>query len=270
MSLRVAAGSLVAALAAAAALLLWPRGDATLGPTWDDPATGIRFRLLRPVSFAMGSPGEESGREVYELLHDVRLTRPFYLAETEITQAQWMTVMGENPSYFAKCGLDCPVERVSWLDAGRFVQRLNARGPAGYRLPTEAEWEFACRGQGTLPFGTARGLSSAFANVNGHYAYHAPRGPHRRTTMPARSFPPNWADLYDMAGNVWEWTQDEFCAYETLAPVDPLGACGSGRRVLRGGSWAFDAGSARCAARYARHPGDAGSGMGIRLAHDAF
>lgn len=238
---------------------------------WDDPATGIRFRLLPAATFMMGTPGEERLREPQEILHEARLTRPFYIAETEVTQAQWERVMYANPSRFTRCGGDCPVERVSWYDVQQFISRLNGgRSSGGYRLPTEAEWEFACRGQSSMPFGISRSLSSQAANINGSYPYDAPRGPYRRTTTRVRQFPPNWAGLFDMSGNVWEWVQDEHCAYGDGTAVDPLGTCGSDRRVIRGGSWAFDGGSARCGARYWHRMPDSGYSLGFRLAHDAF
>jgi formylglycine-generating enzyme required for sulfatase activity len=236
---------------------------------WQDPATGIRFRLLPPATFMMGTPPDEPLREAQEILHAVRLTRGFYIAETEVTHAQWERVMYENPSRFVKCGVDCPVERVSWYDVQRFLSRLN-RGQAGgpYRLPTEAEWEYACRGRSSLPFGASRSLSSQMANINGNYPYNAPRGPYRRTTTRVGQFGANWAGLVDMSGNVWEWVQDEYCEYPSGAATDPVGACGSDRRVIRGGSWAFDGGSARCGTRYWHRMPDSGYSLGFRLVRE--
>jgi formylglycine-generating enzyme required for sulfatase activity len=266
----LAAGALIVVMLVYGGRALIGGRDAPAARAWDDPITGTRFRLVAAATFAMGTPEVESRREPHELLHEVRITRRFYLAEHEVTQAQWHRVMGENPSYFTRCGGDCPVERVSWHDAQRFVGRLNQAGKPGFRLPTEAEWELACRGASNMAFGGSRGLSSHQANVNGRYAYHAPPGGHRATTTRVRRFDPNWTGLYDMAGNVWEWVEDEYCPYPPAPAVDPVGACGSSRRVLRGGSWAFDAGSARCGSRYAQHPAAANSGAGLRLAHDAF
>ncbi|MGH9373997.1 MAG: formylglycine-generating enzyme family protein [Vicinamibacterales bacterium] len=237
---------------------------------WDDPVTGTRFRLLQPKTFMMGTPEHEALREAQEVLHEVRLTRGFYIAETEVTQAQWERVMYENPSRFKECGPDCPVERVNWFDVQRFLSRLNATAGGGFRLPTEAEWEFACRGISSMPFGNSRSLSSALANINGHFPYNAPRGWHRRTTTRVRTFISNWAGLFDMSGNVWEWVQDELCPYGGGPAVDPVGACGSGRQVIRGGSWAFDGGSARCGTRYWHRPEDLGYSIGFRLVHDLF
>ena len=241
----------------------------TVAPIWDDSVTGVRFRLFEATAFTMGTPRDEALREAQEVLHGVRISHAFYLAETEVTQGQWMQVMGENPSQFQRCGPDCPVERVNWFDVQRFIARLNGYPGRRYRLPTEAEWELACRGHSSLPFGGGRALSSQFANINGHYPYNAPVGPHRRSTTPVRHFPPNWAGLYDMAGNVWEWTADEYCPYAEGPVTDPVGRCESGRRVIRGGSWAFDGGSARCGVRYWHRPQDSGYSLGLRLAHDA-
>lgn len=256
-----AAGALAGVVLAA---LCHPRS--ALQEIRDDPVTEQRFRLLGPATFTMGTPGDEPLREMQERQHPVQITRAYYIAETEVTQALWTRVMGENPSEFAACGPACPVERVNLFDVERFIARLNAGGPRRYRLPTEAEWELACRGQSDLPFGNRRGLSSYDANINGHYPYQAPLGPHRRTTTPAGHFEPNWAGLYDMSGNVWEWTADEYCPYPDGASIDPLLVCQSDRHVIRGGSWAFDGGSARCGVRYTHRPQDSGHSLGFRLA----
>ena len=261
----------LAVLAAVVVLVLWMRDMSGEPAQWDDPVTGSRFIRFEPATFEMGTPDDEPGRQPDEQQHRVQLTIAFYLADTEVTQAQWTRIMGENPSYFHGCGPACPVERVSWHDVQRFIHRLNARGSGGgYRLPTEAEWEFACRGGAVHPFGDSRVLSSRIANVHGHHPYRAPRGPHRGRTTPVREFGPNRLGLFDMAGNVWEWVQDEYCPYGVEPVTDPVRACDGARRVLRGGSWSFDAGSARCGSRYAHRPEDGGSGVGFRLAHDPF
>jgi formylglycine-generating enzyme required for sulfatase activity len=263
----VAIALVVGALALLPQMLRAP-GDAAR--VWDDPLTRSRFRLLDPGVFRMGTPPAEERREPQESLHEVRLTRGFYVSETEVTQAAWRRVMGSNPSHFEACGPRCPVERVNWHDVQRFIGRLNAQGTPGYRLPTEAEWEYACRGGSPLPFGHRATLSSRDANINGNYPYQAPRGVHRQSTTPVGRFPPNAFGLYDMSGNVWEWTADDHCPYPAGPATDPIGACGSQYKVIRGGSWAFDAGSARCGVRYTHRPQDLGYSLGFRLAHDVF
>src|SRR6185436_625524 len=118
------------------------------------------------------------------------LTRPVYLARDEVTEEQWSRVMGGNPSYFQPCA-SCPVERVSFLDVERFLERVNRIATPGFRLPTEAEWEYACRTGGSLPFGGRASLGSADANIDGDYPYDAPKGIVRGHPLPVGSFPPN-------------------------------------------------------------------------------
>jgi formylglycine-generating enzyme required for sulfatase activity len=271
MTRRTSVVALAVATAGAAGLvLIVARGRAGTPAAWDDPVTGTRFLAVGPGRFQMGTPSNEHLREDQETLHVVVLRKRYYLAATEVTQAQWTRIMGDNPSHFADCGPSCPVERVTWFDVHRFVDRLNALGVRGYRLPTEAEWEFACRAGGRLAFGARDILSSYDANINGHYPYQAPTGPHRGHTTPVARFAANPFGFFDMSGNVWEWTEDEHCPYRTARAVDPIGSCGSEKRVIRGGSWAFDGGSARCGVRYTHRPQDTGYSIGVRLAHDVF
>jgi len=271
MTPRMSAVALAAATAGAAGLVIVAArtGPATAA-VWNDPVTRLRFIAVGPARFQMGTPINEHLREVQETLHAVVLTRRYYLAETELTQAQWTRIMGDNPSHFQECGPTCPVERVTWFDVQRFIDRLNVVGLPGYRLPTEAEWEFACRAGGQHAFGARDTLSSYDANINGHYPYKAPAGPHRGHTTAVAKFPANPLGFFDMSGNVWEWTADEHCPYPSQRVVDPTGSCGSGKRVIRGGSWAFDGGSARCGVRYTHRPQDTGYSIGVRLAHDIF
>src|SRR5262249_11340851 len=164
---------------------------------------------------------DEALREPQEVLHAVRLTRPYFLARHEVTQAEWTRVMGSNPSEFQPCQT-CPVERVSFYDVARFIDRLNHSATPGFRLPTEAEWEYGCRAGGSQPFGARATLGSEDANVDGNYPYGAPKGLARGRTTPVGSFPPNPWGLSDMSGNVWEWVQDRHCPYAADA-VDPVG-----------------------------------------------
>jgi sulfatase modifying factor 1 len=236
---------------------------------WEDPVTGMRFNLVRPHTYRMGTPSDEQGREAQEAQHEVTISRAFYLGAYEVTQAQWTRVLGSNPSHFQLCAT-CPVESVNWHDVQRFIARLNAISGQGFRLPSEAEWELACRAGGTRPFGATDVMTSQFANINGNYPYNGPKGTFRERPVPVGSFAGNAWHFFDMSGNVWEWTQDEHCRYPAGPVTDPMGACGSPVRVIRGGSWLFDGNSARCGARHTHRPQDKGYSLGVRLAHDGW
>jgi formylglycine-generating enzyme required for sulfatase activity len=237
------------------------------GPSWTEPATGMQFALMPAGTFRVGTPAAERGREAQEVPHTVRLTKAFYLGRYEVTQAQWTALMGTNPSHFQGCPT-CPVESVNFADVQSFIGRLNARSGPGFRLPTEAEWETACRAGGTAPFGGSATLSSRDANIDGNYPYNAPRGVAREKTTRAGYFAPNARGLFDMSGNVWEWTEDWYCLYPDGEATDPVGRCSSEYRVIRGGSWKFDGNSARCGLRYTHRPQDSGPSLGFRLARD--
>lgn len=238
-------------------------------PVWEDPVTGMRFNLVTPQTFTMGTPADEAGREAQEVRHQVTISRAFYLGAYEVTQGQWTRVLGSNPSHFQPCPT-CPVENVTLYDVQRFLGRLNAISGPGFRLPTEAEWELACRAGGTRPFGATDVMTSQFGNINGSHPYNGPKGTFRERTLPVGSFPANRWHFFDMSGNVWEWTRDEHCPYPTGAVTDPVGSCGSPLRVIRGGSWLFDGNSARCGTRFTHRPQDKGYSLGIRLAHEGW
>jgi formylglycine-generating enzyme required for sulfatase activity len=245
-----------------------------------DRASGIELRLLPAGEFRMGTPPTELGREAQETLHRVRLTRSFYIGVTEVTQAQWRTVMGANPSHFSACGLptvarsakegpECPVETVNFDEVLEFLAKLNALSTGGFRLPTEAEWEYACRAGGTEPFGQRQTLGSNQSNVDGRFPYGEPVSRESTGTIPVARFEPNAWGLHDMSGNVWEWTEDWHCPYPDGDATDPVGRCESQHRVIRGGSWKFDANSARCGLRYTHRPQDRGFSLGFRVARTA-
>jgi formylglycine-generating enzyme required for sulfatase activity len=219
--------------------------------------------------FTMGSPPSEAGRETQEVQHAVTLTRPFYLGRFEVTQAQWQTLMGANPSHFAGRGSDLPVERVSFHEIADFLSRLTARdGAPRFRLPTEAEWEYACRAGSTTAYAFGDELSAADANVDARGETGSEKS-FRGAPMPVGSFRPNAWGLYDMHGNVWEWTDDRHCPYSAGPSGDPRGTCESPLQVIRGGSWYFAGDSARCALRYTHRPQDRGFSLGFRVARDA-
>jgi formylglycine-generating enzyme required for sulfatase activity len=244
--------------------------------TTTEPWTGMTLVELPPGRFTMGSADAEAGRNDDELIHDVEISRPFLIGRSEVTQQEWRTVMGTAPSHFTSCGPRCPVENVTFFDVQQFLAKLNARTasttpPLRFRLPTEAEWEYACRARSTGPFSTGENLTTAQANYNGTSPYASfPSGEFRQKTTPAGAFPANPWGLLDMHGNVWEWTADWYGPYRdtSAASIDPRGAETGDKRVIRGGSWYFDANSARCALRYTHAPQDKGFSLGFRVAAD--
>jgi uncharacterized protein (TIGR02996 family) len=248
---------------------------------------GVRLALVPAGKFLMGSPPEESGRDDDEgPVHEVEITRPFYLGVFPITQEQFERVTGGNPSAFARRGRSArsvgrlstrtfPVECVSWREASDFCRELSswpeeARAGRRYRLPTEAEWEYACRAAGTssAPFHLGRSLCSTQANFDGGFPYEAQRGPYLRRTSAAGSYPPNALGLFDLHGNIWEWCSDWYEAdyYTRSPPADPTGPAQGEQRVLRGGAWFFRGVMCRSARRYQCGPREAGDIFGFRVA----
>jgi formylglycine-generating enzyme required for sulfatase activity len=185
--------------------------------------------------------GSENGFDNEKSVHQVTISKSFYMGKYPVTQAQWQAVMGTNPSYFKNCD-QCPVENVSWNDAQEFIRKLNALNDGHtYRLPSEAEWEYACRAGTTTAFSFGDSLSSTQANFDGEYPYgNASKGEYKQKTVPVGSYQPNAFGLYDMHGNVWEWCEDIYAdSYEGL-PTDGSANMSKGDsslRVLRGGGW---------------------------------
>jgi formylglycine-generating enzyme required for sulfatase activity len=224
-----------------------------------DPATGMTFVEIPAGRFTMGSSSGEAGRGADETLHDVEITKPFLLSRFETTQQEWRAVMGTSPSHFGDCGPRCPVENVTFADVQQFLAKLNDNvSGMRYRLPTEAEWEYACRAGTTAAYSTGDALTAAQANYKS------------KSPMAVGSFGMNPWGLSDMHGNVWEWTADWYGPYSEsqTANIDPRGAAVGDKRVIRGGSWYFDADSARCALRYTHRPQDKGFSLGFRVAAD--
>jgi len=226
---------------------------------------GMEFVLIPAGTFMMGSPDDETRRDDDERLHKVTLTKPFYLQTTEVTQRQWKALMGNNPSRFK--GDDHPVERVSWKDAREFIQKLNGKeGTDRYRLPTEAEWEYACRAGTENPFSTGRCISTDEANYDGNHPMSGcSKGIYREKTMPVGSFSSNQWGLYDMHGNVWEWCGDRYGEYPGNPVIDPTGPSSGTGRVLRGGSWFILARYLRAANRLGDLPDIRGYDIGFRV-----
>jgi formylglycine-generating enzyme required for sulfatase activity len=183
-------------------------------------------------------------------LHRVRINKGFWMSIYEVTQGQYRTAMGRNPSYFN--GDNNPVERVNWYDAVVFCMKLSDKEGRTYRLPTEAEWEYACRAGTTTPFYFGETISTDQANYVGYYPYGSGRkGVYRKRTVPVGSFPPNAFGLYDMHGNVSEWCLDWYAKdyYSNSPSNDPLGPSSSEFHVMRGGFWACTALGCRAANR---------------------
>ncbi len=235
------------------------------------PGVTMKFVLVPPGKFQMGSPKGEQDRSDDEVQHEVELTRPFYLAVNDVTQAQYEAVTGENPSKFK--GSDLPVETVRATEADDFARKLTERAKSGlsYRLPTEAEWEYSCRGghPSSLPFGIGDGtsLSSLQANFNGTHPYGgAAPGPDLEKTTPVGTYEANALGLYDMQGNVWQWCADNYGDYPMEKVTDPKGPATGLSRVLRGGGWGDYAGYCRAAFRSRGTPGFRYNVLGFRLA----
>jgi|YNPNPStandDraft_1061719.scaffolds.fasta_scaffold05005_6 sulfatase modifying factor 1 len=239
-------------------------------------ALGMEFVLIPAGSFEMGSPPSEPFRDQDEERHMVVITKPFYIQTTEVTQGQWRALMGNNPSHFRGCGDSCPVERVSWLDCQKFIERLNQRRDGRYRLPTEAEWEYACRAGTGTPFhwgdtvdcakamfgnNTFRGVTLCVSHIEG-------RGLKRDSPAPVASYPPNPWGVFDMHGNVWEWCQDWYAPYPRGKVSDPRGADSGETRVRRGGSWFKFGTFCRSANRNFAHPASRYSTTGFRLVRE--
>ncbi len=222
------------------------------------------FVYIQPGTFIMGSPKNEQGRSVIEKQHQVTLTRGFYLQTTEVTQAQWRAVIGRasNPSHFRDCGDDCPVERVTWEDVQEFINKLNQiEGSNKYRLPTEAEWEYACRAGTTTRFSFGDD-----AALLGQYAWYNSNSGGR--THPVGQKKPNVWGLYDMHGNVFEWVQDWHGDYPSASVTDPTGPPSGARRVIRGGGWGVEPYGVRSAEHFWVAPDDWYFALGFRLARN--
>jgi len=213
---------------------------------------------IPPGTFTMGSPESEQGRDNDEKEHRVTLTKGFWMGKFEVTQEQWQAVMGNNPSEFK--GAKLPVEQVSWDDCQSFLQNLNRVSGIGrrvslgqFRLPTEAEWEYACRAGRTVPYAGDLAVMGWYDKIS------------ESKTHPGGQKQPNAWGLYDMHGNVWEWCQDRGGDYPGCAVTDPEGALSGSFRVFRGGSWDFTAVGCRSANRLRYVPIYRYDDLGVRV-----
>ena len=214
----------------------------------------------------MGSPEDEVGRYDNETQHQVNLTQGYWLADTTCKQALWQIAMGKNPSRFE--GASRPVENVNWEDVQRFLQRINRFYPElKSRLPTEAEWENACRAGTETAFHFGFDIALDKVNYRGIWDDYNNWGEGAlQQTAEVKSYPPNVWGLYEMHGNVWEWCQDWDGDYSSESVADPQGPDTGVRRVLRGGSWIGRGGICRSAFRRNRVPSDRSLDTSFRLA----
>jgi formylglycine-generating enzyme required for sulfatase activity len=238
-------------------------------------ALGMKFVWIPPGSFIMGSPKEELQRRTNESQRKVTLTKGFYMGVYAVTQEEWQAVTDNNPSEF-RGEKKLPVEKVSWEDCQEFIKNLRKVDKKPYRLPTEAEWEYACRAGTTTPFYFGNSISTEQANYFGEAAFgNGKIGVNRKKTTPVGSFPANVWGLYDMHGNVWQWCQDwyEENPKEVVDPQGPktgavpvFAADGfQPYRVQRGNSWGGDPMYCRSACRTCGVPGWGHAFVGLRL-----
>ncbi|MDR1613594.1 MAG: formylglycine-generating enzyme family protein [Planctomycetota bacterium] len=231
-----------------------------------DCGGGVTLDLVRiPAGrFMMGSPSSKADRSSDEVQHAVTLSRAFYMGIYEVTQAQWWAVMGNNPSRFK--GDDNPVENVSWYDAMEFCRKLSSKSGKKVRLPTEAEWEYACRAGTATAFSTGETIRMDQANYNGNADFM--KGIEQGKTMRVGSFRANAWGLHDMHGNVFEWCSDWYGDYDLAKAIDPQGVSSGSRRVVRGGSWFNIPWFCRSANRFRIEPGGRLGDIGFRVVLD--
>ena len=238
------------------------------------PENAVGFMLIRGGTFMMGSPAGEVSRRSNEIQHQVRVS-DFYIAEYEVTVAEFrrfVAVKGYQWNEGTQGEANDPVVNVSWNDAVAYCKALSAKTGKVYRLPTEAEWEYACRAGSRTPFNTGENLTTGQANYNGNYPYNGnPKGVYRQKTVPVNSFAPNAWGLYNMHGNVYEWCSDWYgasyydeCKMKGIV-TNPAGPATGSYRVLRGGSWYYDAVPCRSAYRDDDTPGFRNGHVGFRL-----
>ena len=252
--------------------------------------------LIKGGTFTMGSPESENWRSEDEVQHEV-IVSDFYMSQYEVTQKEYESIMGENPSTFK--GENLPVENITWYQAIEYCNKLSEskgltpvykidgenvswdRSANGYRLPTEAEWEYSARAGTTTPFNTENSISAEESNYYGHYPYEIEEnyfsqgkldtkpGEYRQTTIEVGSFSPNKWGLYDMHGNVEEWVFDYYGAYDLENTTNPTGANSGTLRVSRGGGWNDFAKHLRSAYRASSNPSQGKYNIGFRIVRNA-
>jgi formylglycine-generating enzyme required for sulfatase activity len=236
-------------------------------------------------TFVMGSPGGEAERDIDERRHNVTIS-PFYMGKYEVTQNEYQSIMKDTPSNFK--GSKRPVESVSWYNAILFCNKLSEKrgltpvyaidgtsvgwdkNANGYRLPTEAEWEYACRAGTDTPFNTGMNITTEQANYDGNWPYNNnAQGAFLERTLPVGSFPANPWGLYDMHGNVYEWCWDWHATYSREDQTNPTGPASGSYHVIRGGSWVNSGYALRSASRGVYLTADGNERIGFRIARNA-
>lgn len=219
-----------------------------------EPTTGM---ILLPVSGGCFRMGTERGNYDERPVHEVCISG-FYLGTYEVTQAQWFKVMGSKPSFFDLCGDSCPVEQISWSDAQEFITRLNRLSGKKFRLPTEAEWEYAC---------TEGGRQEVYCGGDGTDGLGWINTNSGGTAHPVGMKKPNSLGLFDMSGNVWEWVSDWKGDYNSGKQNNPSGPDFSSTKMRRGGSWQYGPAQSRATWRSSGYPDDQALDVGFRIAH---
>lgn len=227
----------------------------------------LELVLVPAGRFTMGAPPLEGIRGAEETQNTVTLTRPCYMGRYEVTQSQFQAVMGRNPSRFK--GPKRPADRVSWTDAGTFCEKVSARTGETVRLPTEAEWEFACRAGTTTAFAFGDTLTTEEANFDGEHSVDPGHGAARGETVDVGTFAPNAFGLYDMHGNLTEWCGDFFGPYPEGPATDPKGPDSGMDYVKRGGSYKDAARNCRSAYRSSDSVLDVTDRHGFRVVVEA-
>lgn len=235
-----------------------------------EPVSGMEFVKIKKGRFFMGDHEKLNDSET---LHEVKITYDYWLGKTEVTQAQWQRIMGDKephpqkPSPFRNVNPDYPIVSVSYFDIKVFLDKLNDLSTEyQFRLPTEAEWEYACRAGTKTPYSFGALIYDSLANYNAAIPskYTTP-GTYRGSPEPVGSYPPNQWGLYDMHGNVWEWVSDWFASYSTESVTNPTGPEDGIDKVIRGGSWYFGAENAKSSFRKIHEPNLWGFSIGFRI-----
>ena len=237
-----------------------PKTTTTTSDIQTFSAGGVTFRMVRVEggSFTMGATSEQGSEAKSDEspVHRVTLST-YYIGETEVTQALWEAVMGNNPSNFK--GANLPVEQVSWEDCQNFIRELNRMTGKRFRLPTEAEWEYAARGGNK-----SQGCKYSGSNAIDKVAWYTDNSGNK--THEVRTKSPNELSIYDMSGNVWEWCQDWYGSYDASSQTNPSGPSTGSSRVYRGGSWLINARNCRVSFRNFYSPDYRYFNLGLRLA----